>query len=218
MPFNFLLRKLRPVSPIDMRKHLISLGVSASLGVLIAGAMAQSGATPAQGSSAKPAASPAQAATLSGGKELLRDDGQSGGKRSMAGGGHAVKFDAPSKDCKLTGVRIFGSRYGQPTPPAEDAHVWLCDAEMKTLATFTVPYSSFARGEPKWVTVPVAPTSVPEHFMVCVGFNPTATKGVFVHHDNSASGSSFVGLPGATPKPFEKGDWLIRAVVRTSKE
>jgi RNA polymerase sigma-70 factor (ECF subfamily) len=62
--------------------------------------------------------------------------------------------------------------------------------------------------------VPVDPTWVPARFIVCVGFNPTATKGVYVHHDGATDGGSFVGLPGREGKPFDKGDWLIRAVLR----
>lgn len=152
------------------------------------------------------------------GTELAKDDGISAGKRSVAGSGHAVRFTAPEKDSYLTAVRIFGSRYGQPQPPRENASVWLCDAEFKKIAEFPCPYASFGRGEPKWVTIPITPVRVPPEFVVCVGFNPTATKGVFVHHDNGGSGNSFLALPGAKGKPFGQGDWLIRAVVQEPKD
>lgn len=146
-------------------------------------------------------------------KELAHDDGASAGKRSLAGSGHAVRFEAPGKDF-LTAVRFFGSRYGQATPPSENAHAWLCDSDFKLIAPFPFPYSSLARGEPKWVTIPIKPTRVPERFIVCVGFNPTATKGFFVHHDNTAGTNSLTGLPGRPGQPFEKGNWLIRAVIQ----
>lgn len=55
------------------------------------------------------------------------------------------------------------------------------------------------------------PTQAPADFTICVGFNPSATKGVFVHYDEAASGSSLTGLPGKGFSPFGKGDWLIRA-------
>ena len=147
-------------------------------------------------------------------KELAKDDGVSAGKLSSAGSGHAVRFDAPGKECYLTAVRIFGSRYGQPQPPRENASIWLCDAEFKKIAEFPCPYYLFQRGDPKWVTIPVKPTQVPAEFIICVGFNPTGTKGVFVHHDAAGSGSSYLGLPGSKGRPFGKGDWLIRATVQ----
>ena len=151
-------------------------------------------------------------------QELAKDDGVSAGIRSMAGSGHAVRFNAPGKESYLTAVRIYGSRYGQPQPPRENASIWLCDSEFKKIAEFPVPYAYFTRGDPKWVTTPVKPTLVPQEFVVCVGFNPTATKGVYVHHDSSGNGSSFIALPGGKGQPFNKGDWLIRALVQEAKE
>jgi RNA polymerase sigma-70 factor (ECF subfamily) len=151
-------------------------------------------------------------------QELAQDDGVSAGMRSMAGSGHAVRFNAPGKDRYLTAVRIYGSRYGQPQPPRENASIWLCDTAFKKIAEFPVPYAYFVRGDPKWVTIPIKPTLVPPEFVVCVGFNPTATKGVYVHHDSSGSGSSFTALPGAKGQPFDKGDWLIRALVQEPKD
>lgn len=150
-------------------------------------------------------------------KELAKDDGIPAGKRSVAGSGHAVRFTAPAKDSYLTAVRIFGSRYGQPQPPRENAFVWLCDAGFKKIAEFPFPYAVFERGEPKWVTIPVKPARVPPEFVVCVGFNPTGTKGVFVHHDSGGSGNSFLALPGGKGQPFAQGDWLIRAVVQDAR-
>ncbi len=163
-----------------------------------------SGATP-------PRLSPAQ-------KELARDDGTSAGRRSVAGSGHAVRFDAPGKNYYLTSVRVYGSRYGQPTPPPENAYIWLCDADFKLLSVFLFAYGTFQRGEPQWVTIPVKPTNVPERFILCVGFNPTSAKGVYVHHDAAASGDSLLGLPGRDSRSFDKGDWLIRAVLQQSAE
>ena len=80
------------------------------------------------------------------------------GKLSSAGSGHSVRFDAPGKDSYLAAVRIYGSRYGHPQPPRENASIWLCDAEFKKIAEFPCPYYFFQRGDPKWVTVSVKPT------------------------------------------------------------
>jgi len=149
--------------------------------------------------------------------ELAVDDGTSAGQRSVAGSAHAVRFEAPGTNSYLTGIRLFASRYGYPAPPAENAYVWLCDSDFKAIAVFALPYSRFQRGTPQWVTVSTKPTLVPKRFFICVGFNPTATKGVYVHHDAAQSGNSFLGLPGTSPRPFQKGDWLLRPLLQEPK-
>lgn len=145
--------------------------------------------------------------------EHTHDDGAAAGKRSIAGGGHAVKYKLPGRDWYLTSVRIHGSRYGYPRPPSENFHVWLCDKDFKVVADFPFPYARFTKGPPRWVTLNVTPTNVPPEFMVCVGFSPTGTKGVFVSHDRQPSGNSVAGLPGRGGGAFSGGDWLIRAAV-----
>lgn len=152
-------------------------------------------------------------APAGGSKELARDDGEPAGKRSSAGSGHAVLFDAPGDGWYLTAVRIYGSRYGYPQPPKEDFHVWLCDKNFKAIADFRFPYSRFTKGDPQDVILEVEPTKVPKKFIICVGFNPTRTKGIYVYHDKQASGRSYSGLPGGRARKFSGGDWLIRAVV-----
>jgi hypothetical protein len=157
-----------------------------------------------------------QIAQLSGKtQELAHDDGRAAGKSSIAGGGHAVRFQVPDNSWYLTSVRIHGGRYGHPQPPREDFHIWLCDGQLNQIADFPIPYAKFARGPSKWVTLEVKPTLVPQEFIVCVGFNPTATKGVYVSHDLQANsdGTSLTGLPGDEPRPLAKGDWLIRVTV-----
>jgi hypothetical protein len=141
---------------------------------------------------------------------LSYDDGSAAGKASLAGGGHAVRFEAPAGDYYLTSVRIHGSRYGAAEAPDEGFHVWLCDADFNVIAGFEFPYDRFDRGEPEWVRLQVEPTSVPRTFIVCVGFNPTATRGVFLSHDKESSGHSLTGLPGQPGKPYAEGNWLIR--------
>ena len=145
--------------------------------------------------------------------ELVCDDGKPAGKKSIAGSGHAVRFDVRGGDWYLTTVSIHGSRYGQPRPPREDFHVYLCDKELQQIADFPVPYGKFAWGRAQWLTIPVTPTQVPRQFIVCVSFNPTATKGVFVSRDAEAGGTSLTGLPGEPGRACSEGDWLIRAKV-----
>jgi hypothetical protein len=146
-------------------------------------------------------------------KELARDDGKPAGKLSINGSGHAVAFHAPSANCTLTAVKIFGSRYGTPRPPDEDFHVWLCDDSGKPLQRFDFPYKRFTRGVDEWVTLKTDPTPLPEKFILCVGFDPEQTKGVYVFYDAKRDNDSRLGLPGNLDEKFKKGDWLIRAVV-----
>ncbi len=151
-------------------------------------------------------------------RELALDDGKMKGKRSIAGGGHAVRFDAPAEGWMLTAVRVHGSRYGYPRPPKEDFKVFVCDDRMKLIAEFAFPYSKFGRGESKWVTLDIKPTELPKTFMLGVDFDPTQTKGVYVSHDSEGSGRSVVGLPGDESQPFKQGDWLIRAKIAPAKK
>lgn len=147
--------------------------------------------------------------------EVAHDDGEQSGKNSSAGGGHAVRFESgPGTPSYLTAVQIHGSRYGRPEAPKEDFRVWLCDEDFKEIVEFQFPYSKFKRGDPEWVTLKTKPTKVPSKFIICVGFNPTATKGVFVGHDKAGTGNSLRGLPGGGPKgSFELGDWMIRVTL-----
>jgi len=145
---------------------------------------------------------------------LSRDDGKAKGKRSIAGSGHGVRFETPGEGYYLTHVRIYGSRYGYPRPPAEDFHIWVCDSNYDKLSKFSFPYSQFRRGSPRWVTLQVKPTRVPREFAIFVGFDPHRTKGVYVHYDAVGSGYSLVGLPGGEIHSFKQGDWMIRATLR----
>ncbi len=151
-------------------------------------------------------------------RELALDDGKMKGKRSIAGGGHAVRFEAPGEGWMLTAVRIHGSRYGYPRPPQEDFKVFLCDDRMKLIAEFALPYSKFEWGEAKWVTLNIKPTKLPKAFTLGVNFNPTQTKGVYLSHDSEGTGRSVVGLPGDESRPFKQGDWLIRAKIVPGKQ
>jgi len=111
----------------------------------------------------------------------------------------------------LTSVRIHGYRYGYPKPPAEDFHVSLCDKDFKLIADPPFSYSKVPYGKPDRVSLRVKPTKVPSQFVICLNFNPTRTKGVFINHD--AEGKSLVGLPGKRAGQFTGGDWMVRVTV-----
>ena len=69
-------------------------------------------------------------------------------------------------------------------------------------------YSKVPYGKPDRVSLRVKPTKVPSQFVICLNFNPTRTKGVFINHD--AEGKSLVGLPGKRAGQFTGGDWMVR--------
>jgi hypothetical protein len=147
--------------------------------------------------------------------ELKHDDGKMASKSSMAGGGHAVRFEVDNDSSYVTSVSLHGSRYGEPRPPRDSFSVWICDENFKQITTFKFPYSSYTRGDPSWKTFRIRPTKVPQKFIVCFGFNPHQTKGVYVSYDAGPSEKSLIGLPGAgrEPEPFTKGNWMIRCKV-----
>ncbi len=147
-------------------------------------------------------------------QELSHDDGRKAGQSSIAGGGHAVRFHVDGDSWCITSVKLHGSRYGEVRPPKENFHVWICDATFKPIATFQFPYSSFTRGEPGWKTFRIHPTRVPKDFIVCFGFNPHQTKGIYVSYDGRPSETSQIGIPESNPpRPFAKGNWLIRCQI-----
>ena len=63
------------------------------------------------------------------------------------------------------------------------------DSCFDEIADFPFPYSQFQYGRFGRVTLKTAPTKVPAEFVICVGFNATATKGVFMHYDSSTHGN-----------------------------
>lgn len=147
-------------------------------------------------------------------KALRHDDGTAEGKRSIAGGGHAVLFKKPEAgDWCVDRVYLFGSRYGTPQPPREDFLIYITDPEMKLQAKITKPYSLFQRGTPRWVAIDIPPVKVPDEFYVCFVFSPTQTKGVYISYDESIEQShSKLAVPGKYLKDLEKKyDWMIRA-------
>ncbi len=83
--------------------------------------------------------------------EIKYDDGRQANKKSIAGSGHAVRYQVPGNNWYLTQVKLYGSRYGYPRAPKEDFHIWLCDKDFKVIADFPQPYGRFKTGNPRWV-------------------------------------------------------------------
>jgi len=141
---------------------------------------------------------------------LAPDDGMSDGKRSIAGGGHARLFEAPGPEFYLTSVSFFGARYGAPKAPEQKFDIALCDKDLRPIAIWKKPYADAKRGDMAWIKAAIPPTRVPAKFYLCLVFNPTATKGVFVGSDSSTKGHSQTATPGKPGKALADGDWMIR--------
>ncbi|MBI2823892.1 MAG: sigma-70 family RNA polymerase sigma factor [Planctomycetia bacterium] len=151
-------------------------------------------------------------------KTILKyGDETADGRKSIAGGGEMIRFQAPGDAAKVAAIKLHGARYGYPQAPQEDFKVYLLGEDMsQVLHTELVPYARFERGDAKWVTLNFKkPVEVPQTFWVVVDFNAQATKGVYVSYDTSTGGEhSRVGLPGQEAKPTAfGGDWMIQAVL-----
>ena len=147
---------------------------------------------------------------------LERGSGESLGKRSMAGSGHATLFKA-TRSQQLVKVSVFGGRYGTGyRPEATFFHVFVCDKKMKPLARSAHPYSLFAAGEPGWVDIEMPPCKVPRDFAVLVVFAPTQSRGVYVHQWEEKKRASLNALPGKVQGKADGGGWMIRAHVADS--
>ena len=86
---------------------------------------------------------------------------------------------------------------------------------MEISRKITKPYSTFVKGDEKWITIKITPVQVPEEFYVCFVFNPTQTKGVYVGMDENVEEShSKDAVPGEHISDMpKKADWMIRAHV-----
>jgi|GEM_PF-3167427 len=167
------------------------------------------GVTPAAPAPAAAAAEPPSGAD---GWLSYDDDGEDG-MRSIAGSGHAIRFYSAAAG-ELTKVRLKGARYGYPE---SDSRFWLTilDGGREVIRFFEFPYMKFPqRGEPLyWVDFDLSGVEVAGEFYVLLNFDPSATDGVYVGFDEDAGGHSFSGLPNTPLRPFNDGDWMIRALV-----
>jgi hypothetical protein len=152
---------------------------------------------------------------------LKHDDGTMESKLSMTGGGHAILFQTPEEgEWYLTGITLFGARYGHDRAPDEDFLIYVADASMESFCRIPKPYALFAKGLETWTEIDLPPVKVPGSFYVCLVFNPTQTKGVYVGMDEGvAEAHSKNAVPGSHTQDLEtKADWMIRAFVSRTAE
>jgi len=148
-------------------------------------------------------------------------DDSAEGRRSIAGSGHAVRFDRPGDVTRVTAIELFASRYGTVDPPHEDFHLYLLDENKQLIAAYPIAYSQIERAAERWYTFPIRACEVPKQFYVAVTFNPHRTKGVYLGYDESAQSSdsrgesnSLVGRPTTGFEAFDQNrEWMIRAVM-----
>lgn len=150
---------------------------------------------------------------------IAEDDDSPDGRKSIAGGGHARRFETPGPgDWYLRAVWVHGGRYGPPRAPATTFDVALCDTDLKPISIWKKPIGAFRYGDGGWTRIDVLPTRVPKIFQVCLNFRPTASNGVRVSFDGSTTGHSLVGIPGKPGDPFGDGDWMIRVELDQPKD
>lgn len=145
--------------------------------------------------------------------EMKHDDGTSDGYQSIAGGGHAVKFQLQKGYKELTSVSIYGKRYGRPGD-TNMYRIQILDASMREIERIDGSYQDFIYAQEGWRLFPLnPPIKVPRSFWVCFVFDPGRTHGVYVHYDSSAQGNSRMGVP--PDLNVDPGySWMIRCNVR----
>jgi hypothetical protein len=149
---------------------------------------------------------------------LKYGDGSEDGKKSIAGAGEMIRFEAPGDEARIKAVRVHGARYGYPQPPQEDIEVTILNEDMsEVLHTELVPYSLFKRvPKNRWTHLPFRdPVAVPKTFWVVLNFNAERTKGVYVSYDTSTKGEySRVGLTDEDAKETDfGGDWMVQVLL-----
>jgi hypothetical protein len=145
---------------------------------------------------------------------LKYDVDHSDGMRSTAGAGHAVVFARPAGEWAVEAVEMYGSRYGEDTPPADNWSIFLCDQDFNVLKEIQEPYAKLEQSDPKWYHFDFDPVTVPEGFYVCVFFDPTATKGFYMHYEKGhATKHSRAALPYTFVADVDY-DWMIRVHLR----
>jgi beta-lactamase regulating signal transducer with metallopeptidase domain len=142
-------------------------------------------------------------------------DDSAEGRRSIAGSGHAVRFNRPKAAKRVAAIELFASRYGTIDPPNEDFHIYLLDEKQRLIAAYPVAYSEIVRGPERWYTMPIPACKVPEQFYVAVAFNPHRTKGIYLGYDESVKQSnSLIGRPTTGFRAVEENrEWMVRAVM-----
>ena len=161
---------------------------------------------------------PISAASLSTPVTLPPAAGAETSHMSIGGMGEGRKFAVPAAgEWYITGVSVFGSRYGPDAPPDLSFDIVLSDADGKLICLWRGRYASFANGNDAWVHLDVPPARVPPAFYITLDFHATYDNGVMVGFDSATQGSSIQGRPGKAPQSFPQGDWLIRVDLAQKK-
>ena len=150
-------------------------------------------------------------------RTLQHDDGTQEDRRSIAGAGHAVRFECPDEgEWFLKELSVHAARYGSPRPPRDDFQIVIANEDHTRRWTITKPYALFKRGQERWVRIRFKPVKIEGPFHVALFFHPTRTKGVFVGIDTDADpthSATVVEDDSEQQATDLKGDWMIRAHV-----
>lgn len=211
---TFELDALSEPSPFSDSPETLSPAKATTAGpttIQLGGVIYRSSPSAATSRAAGPMVIPKNVVILSHVGDAPRDKGD---MRSLGGSGHAIAFERPDSAKYLCAVQVFAGRYGLPTPPDEDFHVYVLDQDMKVLKDFPYPYGTIPRkGGMRWHTLPIPPVETPKRFFIALSFNPHETKGVYLGIDkNVKEVHSYVGLPDEGYEKVTDGyDWMVRA-------
>jgi hypothetical protein len=144
-------------------------------------------------------------------------------KQSYGGRGPAVRFKpaeavagaSASMPVKLTGVRLYASRYGGGyTPEETTVRVTVRDAKDATLGEARFAYAKFGF-DAQWVDLvfdsPITIAKPGE--TITIAFDPEAhqTKGIYFHYQkNPAASHSLVGTVSSGFQELPDREWLMR--------
>lgn len=149
---------------------------------------------------------------------LLRyDDDGSEGRECLKQDGQIVFFESPPGRWFITRIDVFAERFGVPLRRMEEVTMTLCDENLRPVKVWRRPYGTFRGARPRWFHLHLPPTQVPSRFAISLQFYCTPDKGVRVHRDDSQAGHSAVGQPGGDAHRLDRGNWMIRVALDTSK-
>jgi len=165
--------------------------------------------------------------------EVKLDTGKSDGKQSYGGAGPAVRIKLADvlpkgtsiKDVKLTGLRVYASRYGSGySPKRTKLSVAVLDSKGKSRSKASLSYSAFSY-KPKWADLRFRKPIAVGGFAgndgeITIALDPKAsrTKGIYWHYNKDPKQSH--SLAGTIAKGFKEvpdREWMIRLYFQTGE-
>ena len=124
----------------------------------------------------------------------------------------------PAGATKVTGLKIHGSRYGQPQAPKESFLIYFMNKDRKRiLHTEMAPYSLFKRGSESWVEIkfetPIDRPCPSLSGWLSISGRPRPKGSTSASIRRRPANSRGSGYPAFRPQPVDfGGDWMIQAI------